>query len=54
MATNVKTAAVRIAESNAVPASRASWCEQLQIGDFTSSALRITMCGTWSGQGEKQ
>jgi DNA end-binding protein Ku len=34
MATNVKTAAVRIAESNAAPASRASWCGQLQIGDL--------------------
>jgi DNA end-binding protein Ku len=34
MATNVKTAVVRIAESNAAPASRASWCGQLQIGDF--------------------
>jgi DNA end-binding protein Ku len=34
MATNVKTAVVRIAESNAAPASRASWCGQLQIGDL--------------------
>jgi len=34
MATNVKTAAVCIAESNAAPASRASWCGQLQIGDL--------------------
>ena len=34
MATNVKTAVPRIAESNAAPASRASWCGQLQIGDL--------------------
>ena len=34
MATNVKTAVERIAESNAAPASRASWCGQLQIGDL--------------------
>ena len=34
MATNVKTAVVRIAESNAAPASRASWCGQLRIGDL--------------------
>ncbi len=34
MATNVKPAAVRISESNAAPASRASWCGQLRIGDL--------------------
>jgi DNA end-binding protein Ku len=34
MTTNVKTAVPRIAESNAAPASRASWCGQLQIGDL--------------------
>ena len=34
MATNITTAALRIAESNAAPASRTSWCGQLQIGDL--------------------
>lgn len=34
MATNVKTAAVRFGQSNAAPASRASWCGQLRVGDL--------------------
>lgn len=35
MATNVKTAAMRFGHSNAAPASRASWCGQLQVGDLS-------------------
>jgi DNA end-binding protein Ku len=34
MATNVKTAALRFGQSNATPASRASWCGQLQVGEL--------------------
>jgi DNA end-binding protein Ku len=35
MATNVKTAALRFGQSNAAPASRASWCGQLRVGDLS-------------------
>ena len=34
MASNVMTATVRRSESKAAPASRASWCGQLRIGDL--------------------
>jgi DNA end-binding protein Ku len=34
MATSVKNAVVGIAESHTAPASRASWCGQLKIGDL--------------------